>query len=120
LIDAGADVNATSYRDSPLMLAARTSEELVSLLLQAGADVDQVDPWGRTALHLAAEEGSEKSVTLLLEAGADPDRVDQYFFGGSTPLDYARRRTDQTGKQIVDLLAPPEEPAGETPGDAAP
>ena len=53
------------------------------LLLDAGADVDARDGWGRTALAYAAAVGNAAAVRVLLDAGADPDLADA---AGATPL----------------------------------
>ncbi len=47
-------------------------EELIPLLLKAGAPVDEVDSDGFTALQLAAGQGGEDMVKTLLAAGASP------------------------------------------------
>jgi ankyrin repeat protein len=44
--------------------------EVVSMLLEAGADINARNAQGATALKIAAEEGSDKFVQLLLDAGA--------------------------------------------------
>ena len=53
------------------------------LLLDAGADVDARDGWGRTALTYAAAVGNAAAVRVLLSAGATPDAADA---AGTTPL----------------------------------
>lgn len=60
----------------------------ISLLLTRGDNnnVNQADYRGRTALHLAAENGEECSVVALLEMGARADLTD---LNDKTPLDYA-------------------------------
>ena len=45
--------------------------EVISLLLEAGADVNAADQVGMTALMLAALSGNPEIVSLLLKAGAD-------------------------------------------------
>ncbi len=40
---------------------------MVRLLLAKGADVDEIDQEGQTALILAASEGQREAVRLLLE-----------------------------------------------------
>ena len=49
-------------------------EEVVQMLLEAGADKDMINHDGTTALHLASEHGHEEVVQMLLEAGADKDK----------------------------------------------
>ncbi len=86
LIDSGADVNYTkSFGSTPLIDAAYNEHaDVVSLLLQRGADVNSVDCDGWSALHCAAwHDLSGRCVELLLRAGAD---VDARNTNGATPL----------------------------------
>jgi TonB family protein len=46
-------------------------DDIVELLLEAGASVDRQDESGETALHLAARHGRTAAARLLLQAGAD-------------------------------------------------
>ena len=75
LLDAGADVNTSGHgdrKDTPLMAAAQSdSEELVKLLLAAGADVEYRNFYEETPLIDACYEHSLSSVKILLDAGAD-------------------------------------------------
>lgn len=59
----------------------------VSLLLQAGADVNARGYWGHSALICAAGHGNTEVVRLLLAAGAD--REHKEFFKGRNALDFA-------------------------------
>ena len=55
-----------------LLHAARTGHERgLKIMLDSGADVNQVDFLGRTPLHIATEHGYERLVEILLQAGAD-------------------------------------------------
>lgn len=61
-------------RQTPLCKAVQGGKDnVVRLLLAAGADVNLKDIWGNSALHLAVKAGSEKLTLLLLEHGADVD-----------------------------------------------
>jgi len=62
--------------------------EVVSTLLDAGADVNAVnqnDHWGNTPLHAAAHANHAAIAQLLIERGANLDARDA---GGRTPLDH--------------------------------
>ncbi|MEO5633799.1 ankyrin repeat domain-containing protein [Gaiella sp.] len=56
--------------------AARGNAAAVSALLARGADVDERDDGGRTAVTAAAYAGSAATVRLLVGAGADVDILD--------------------------------------------
>lgn len=59
---------------SALYIAAKEGhEEVVNLLLEAGAEVNQLVPNGRSVLHVAAMEGRNEVIKLLLQAGAEAD-----------------------------------------------
>jgi len=69
---------------TPLMYAARQgARSAVTALVDAGAELDAVDPDGATALGLAAINGHADVVALLLEKGANPNLADRT---GMTPL----------------------------------
>jgi ankyrin repeat protein len=73
LIAHGADIDAIDeeYRSTPLGLAARRGQtELVSLLLERGADPDlAAAPWA-TPLAWARKRGQQEVVGALIAAGA--------------------------------------------------
>ena len=74
LFQAGADPNVTSTADkmSPLMMAAnRKLPQSFQLLLIHGANVNQRDADGDTALWYTAWYGNADMVERLLKAGAD-------------------------------------------------
>ncbi|CAK7236085.1 hypothetical protein SCUCBS95973_009485 [Sporothrix curviconia] len=57
---------------APLHIAAEAgAAEAVIQLLQRGAEVDAVDNWRRTALHMAARYGRRAAAEVLVAAGAD-------------------------------------------------
>jgi hypothetical protein len=99
LIKSGANVNAPSAGVPPLVLVTLQRRlDLVTLLLDNGADVNGKDDAGRTALIVAAENALFEAVELLVGKGADVNASDKR---GTTPLSAASRarRTE-----IVDFL----------------
>ena len=77
LIKRGADVdrkggNSLTALMHASMLKSKIALQLISLLLDAGANLDVTDSRGYTALHIAATEGNTEVVKHLLACGADP------------------------------------------------
>ncbi|MBR1896297.1 MAG: ankyrin repeat domain-containing protein [Pyramidobacter sp.] len=87
LLKAGNDANLTVDGLTPLMWAAKDTadERVVKALIGAGADVNAVDPEGRTALMYAAGKNAA-AVRELMNAGARADLTDK---DGKSVLDYA-------------------------------
>jgi ankyrin repeat protein len=86
LLDHGVDVNAHYGHDlTALMWAAGHSSEagtkdiieVMTLLIDRGARIDERDDRGRTALMVAAELNHEAAVDLLLSKGADKSLKDK-------------------------------------------
>jgi uncharacterized protein len=111
LLDAGADINAHNRHkfagpgNSPLSAAVyQDRREVVRLLIERGADVNQGDNAGFTPLHLAATLGYSEVARVLLDAGADPNRRSAatagHGLGNKTPLELLsesdRKRDDGT------------------------
>ena len=75
LLAAGADVNARSDNDFSVLpihsAVAGGHDEVVAVLVDAGADVNARQRHGWTPLHGAAQNGTLASVETLLAAGAD-------------------------------------------------
>lgn len=101
-LNAGADANKKEDSfgsEFPLNIAiGLDSTDMVSLLLEFGADPNQQDRayhgsygvgGGNTSLHEAVCVGSAKMVKLLLAHGADPDIGNAE---GMTPIELARRK----------------------------
>jgi ankyrin repeat protein len=79
-----ADVNASAYSFTPILLAAiQNHTSIVKLLIECGANVKAEDYHGRTALHYLAQHGNTPSVATLLSHGADVNASDRQ---GKTPL----------------------------------
>lgn len=70
-----------------LMIAAKNGHyDIVEVLLNAGASVNNVNAFGHHALFHAVINNHPNIVRLLLERGSDKDRID---FFGNKPLTYA-------------------------------
>jgi TonB family protein len=101
-IMAGGELNVDS-RDSDgwtaLMYAAKGGhDDIVQLLLDAGATVDIENNVKETALHLAATYGRAEAVRLLLDADSDFTAVDA---SSRTPLYWAIERKHA---EVIELL----------------
>lgn len=90
LINAGADVNAKDiYEVTPVMMIYDdTSEEIIKLLVQNGANLNFQDKERKTtALINAAENNNFKIMKILIEAGADVNLRD---LKGNSVLDLTK------------------------------
>ena len=83
-------VELSPWRQStPLLEASREGhEDVVNILLDAGALVSMADSYGITPLHLAAHNGHIHIVKILLDSGAE---VSKASVSGNTPLHLAIR-----------------------------
>ncbi len=102
LIQNGADVDELDQnQDSPLVIAAyKGYDQIVKLLLEAGADVRAVDPGMKaTALHAAAYAGRTEAAKLLIKYHIDINKQGPY--NGYTALHDA---IWQNNIEIVKLL----------------
>jgi ankyrin repeat protein len=86
--------------DTALMFAARVGDlASAKLLLAAGANVNDADAWGVSAMVLAAHSGFAEIVEFLLDNGADANAVGPGF----TALHEAVMRRDE--RMVTALLA---------------
>lgn len=84
---------------TPLMLAVWSGQYfLVTLLLAAGAAINEQTAEGKTALTLSAEQGHEEIARLLLDQGADPSPAGP---SGDDALAYAAWRGHVTTLEIL-------------------
>ena len=66
--------------NTALMFAARSGDiASAHLLIAAGADVNDTNAWGVSAVTMAAHAGFESLVALFLETGADPSAAEAGF-----------------------------------------
>lgn len=81
------------------MSAAKTCT--IELLLDSGASIDEIDTFGRSALHLAAQEDVHGVAAILLERGADPSLLDS---DGNRASEIARNKNKlfTTGKMDLE------------------
>ena len=86
--------------ETALLFAARAGDrESALLLVKAGANVNDTDAWGVSAVTLAAHSGFDEVVDLLLETGADPNAMK----AGFGPVHEAVMRRDE--HMVASLLA---------------
>ncbi|KAA0186403.1 hypothetical protein HAZT_HAZT002881 [Hyalella azteca] len=67
----------TKVGEELVSAAATNNVKRIKSFVRAGADVDQPDTLGRTALHAACITGAKKVVRTLLEFGASTTRTDK-------------------------------------------
>ena len=78
--------------DTALLFATRAGDlESARLLIAAGANVNDADAWGVSALGMAAHSGYRDVVELLLAKGADPNAA----AAGFAPLHQAILQRDE-------------------------
>jgi hypothetical protein len=90
LLQSGAEANAVNHRnEAVLMVAAELGHfDVVKLLIEAGANIHEVDTQ-KTLLHHAAREGNIAMVEMLLSLKFDVDAATVRW--GQTPLMTAAR-----------------------------
>ena len=74
---------AAAQRGTPRHMMVPPVDSTVSALLEAKANLDAVNDYNQTALHLAASCSQPQYVDQLVEAGANPNIQDNW---GQTPL----------------------------------
>jgi ankyrin repeat protein len=100
LLVAAASVSGLTARDYRLVAEASGHEAAALLLVERGANVNQADALGMTALHFAVETGKRDLLKALIARGANlnarlaqqglpfrrGDYVSRAGFGGATPF----------------------------------
>ena len=94
ILKAGVDINGQDLiGDTALHGLERTGpqplEQTVSFLLNLGAEINMVNKYSDTPLHLAVSHDRLRIAQMLLDAGADPRLMNVY---GQTPLTMALYR----------------------------
>ena len=125
LIELGADVNyQKSVADYPPIFYVcrfcKDNVEILELLVENGADINQTILDGKNLLHIAAESAYLNTVEKLLTMGFDPNSS---TFKGESPLYlvlFARAETENILKVVKALVAAGseikrEDRLGETP-----
>lgn len=105
LLENKAEVNLVGgwSHTSALVLASKisnkkTSESVIRMLVDAGADLNATDPEGVTALHAAALNGSINVLKLLIDKNA---KLDMQDVEGSTPLLLAMLQSRHTAAKCL-------------------
>lgn len=103
LLSAGANPNVDYKGISALHKAARdpNNETMLGLLLDHGAEIDDVDPDGCTALYLAVKARHVTNVQLLVSRGASVSKKSSI---GVSSLDLAYNRCYT---EMIGVLKPP-------------
>lgn len=92
---------------TPLWSAVREHrEDVVNLLIAAGANINVMDAAGNTVLAIAVYSGNMKIVHMLLEAGADPNKA---AFGAMSAIERARANDQQDMLRVLEEKIDPVE-----------
>lgn len=86
IVDSKTEGAHTPLISSVFLLDSHARSKFMNLLVQRGANVNQQDESGRTALSYACEKGYLDAVKMLVRNNADPEMTDNW---GNTALMYA-------------------------------
>ncbi|XP_064405728.1 tyrosine-protein kinase receptor Tie-1-like isoform X1 [Halichondria panicea] len=103
LLDGGADPNQADEKNNRTVVCWASEnghDEVVMVLIRAGANVNTLDKFNRTPLMSAAKNGHSAIVRHLLSCGADPNLRNK---GGQSAYDLARTNGHT---QVCELLQP--------------
>ncbi|MCP4160484.1 MAG: hypothetical protein GY760_10450 [Deltaproteobacteria bacterium] len=85
LLKRGADLNNPKYGSPPLISAlSNDSNDLMTMLIEFGADINYVDGSGNSTLHIAASRGFKEGIDKLTDMGMDINITNSK--DGKTPL----------------------------------
>lgn len=104
LLQKGVDVNKAPETEqfkgkSPILIAAELNKpEILALLIEHGANIEQKGPDGKTPLMTAFEKGNREAIKVLAEKGANVNAKGQFE---NTPLIIATQKKDQ---EMVEFL----------------
>ncbi|EGG16299.1 hypothetical protein DFA_09329 [Cavenderia fasciculata] len=103
VVDKKCDINDRNRMgETPLMLAVSSRKpSTVRELIRLGANLNQVDGTGKTALHVAAEIGLPVILSILLKAGANPKLKTISSTYSKTPLQLA---IDNDNQNVIHIL----------------
>ena len=102
LLDAGMPVNIRDHGWTSLHGAAGTNcTDLVLLLLQKGAHVNELSNTGMTPLHRAAGRNRTDVIRILLQHGASTNIKDHH---NRTPLDIAHLMNRKEAIRLLELF----------------
>lgn len=97
-LDSGFDIKTIPTEDSPLLLYAVQSSEILRLLVERGADINEVSAQGLSPIMAAVVRGNIGSVRVLIQAGALMDLQDNK---GMTALMFA---VENDRRDLVEML----------------
>jgi ankyrin repeat protein len=83
LSETGIEATDSYLRTALILATLHKNEDLLSWLIEQGANINHQDRNGDSALHFAGQEKNEEAAKLLLDVGADLNVVDVY---GNAPL----------------------------------
>lgn len=90
-IAASGVLSEANFRDLLIRAAARDQEDILTILLDAGANINASDGQRKTAAHFAVAQGRAAALKLLIARGADLTLKDSM---GMTALNFALRTDD--------------------------
>ncbi len=100
LIEEGINVNILRESATPLMVAASKGQTgIAEIILQAGANINEKNEDGWTALHKAAyEQDKTEIIDLLMQSGSDVEAKNRF---GKTPLQLAEEKNHRDIVRVI-------------------